>query len=94
MAEKMNRLPQNTPGPYYVDSSCTDCDLCRETAPHVFRRDDEIGMSITYRQPATPEERTSAEQAKQECPTDSIGNDGVPEVEACSPKSSIVNPKS
>ena len=77
MAEQMNRLPQNVSGAYYVDSSCIDCDMCRSTAPNVFRRDEEIGMSVVYRQPVTPEECALAEEAKQGCPTESIGNDGV-----------------
>ena len=76
MAEKTIRLPQNVPGPYYVDESCVDCDMCREAAPQFFKRDDEIGMSFTYHQPVTAEERTLAEDAKQGCPSNSIGNDG------------------
>jgi ferredoxin len=76
MAEKTNRLPQNVPGPYYVDDSCIDCDLCRTTAPDFFRRNDEIGFSVVYRQPVTPEARSVAEEARQGCPTESIGSDG------------------
>lgn len=79
MAEKINRLPENVPGPYYIDSTCIDCDMCRSTAPDFFRRDEEIGMSIVYRQPVTPEEFALAEEAKQGCPTESIGNEGVAE---------------
>ena len=87
MAEQNDRLAQNVPGRYYVDSTCIDCDICRNTTPDFFRRDEEIGMSIVYRQPVTPEERALAEDAKQGCPTDSIGNDGVPESVICSSKS-------
>jgi ferredoxin len=76
MAERSQRLPQNVAGPYYVDSTCIDCDMCRGAAPDFFKRDDEIGLSIVYRQPVTPEEFALAEQAKQGCPTDTIGNDG------------------
>lgn len=82
MAEITYRLPQNVPGAFYVDSSCIDCDMCRSTAPSVFRRDEEIGMSVVYQQPVTPEERALAEEAKQGCPTESIGNDGVLETHA------------
>lgn len=76
MANKSVRLPQNVPGPYYVDESCIDCDMCRENAPQFFKRDDEIGMSFVYRQPVTSEELAVAEEARESCPTDSIGNDG------------------
>jgi len=80
MAEKTNRLPQNVPGAYYVDSSCVDCDLCRNTAPDFFKRDEETVFSFVYQQPVTPEERRLAEEAKQGCPTESIGNDGIIDV--------------
>ena len=77
MANLNDRLPQNVPGRYYVDSSCIDCDLCRGTAPNFFKRDDEIGFSIVYRQPVTQEEVDLAEDARTGCPTESIGNDGM-----------------
>ena len=76
MASTIERLPQNIVGRYYVDSSCIDCDLCRTIAPAFFTRDDEIGFSIVYRQPVTPEELALAEEAREGCPTESIGNDG------------------
>ena len=76
MADKNQRLPQNIAGKYYVDSSCIDCDMCRTNAPKLFALNDEIGMSIVYRQPVTPEEHALAEEARLDCPTDSIGNDG------------------
>lgn len=77
MAERTDRLPQNLVGAYYVDSSCVDCDLCRNTAPDFFKRDEETGFSSVYRQPITAEEQELAEEAKQGCPTESIGNDGI-----------------
>jgi ferredoxin len=76
MAEQSDRLKQNVPGAFYVDSSCVDCDLCRNTASDFFRRDEETGFSFVYRQPVTPAEIELAEEAKQGCPTESIGNDG------------------
>jgi ferredoxin len=79
MAEKINRLPENIAGTYYIDSSCIDCDMCRSTAPNFFRRNEEVGMSVVYHQPVTPAEFALAEDAKQGCPTESIGNDGVTE---------------
>lgn len=78
MANLAQRITQNSPGAFYVDDTCTDCDLCRSLAPAFFRRDDEIGYSIVYRQPATPEEIAAADEALQSCPSESIGNDGVP----------------
>ena len=74
-----HRLPKNVPGPYYVDDTCIDCDLCRSTAPAFFTRDDATGYSYAYRQPLTPEELAEAEEGRLACPTDSIGNDGQAE---------------
>ena len=77
MATRNERLPENVPGPYYVDSTCIDCDQCRATAPEFFARNDDIGFSLVHRQPATPEEIQLAEEARLGCPTESIGNDGL-----------------
>jgi ferredoxin len=77
MAEKTDRLIQNVIGAYYVDSSCIDCDMCRSTAPNVFKREEDIGMSVAFHQPVTAEEIAIAEEARTGCPTESIGNDGL-----------------
>ena len=77
MAERNERSVQNVPGSYYVDSTCIDCDMCRSTAPDFFRRDDEIGMSVVFRQPVGALAIALAEEAMQDCPSNSIGNDGV-----------------
>lgn len=77
MATISERLPQNTPGRFYVDNTCIDCDQCRAAAPNFFHRDAEIGMSVVFRQPVTPEEVREAQEALDGCPMDSIGNDGI-----------------
>lgn len=76
MADKTNRLHSNAPGRYYVDDTCIDCDMCREQAPLIFVRDDEVGMSYVLRQPETDAETAQAEEAMLSCPTQTIGNDG------------------
>ncbi len=78
MADLKSRLTQNAPGPWYVDSNCIDCDLCRETAPGVFRRDEDGGYSIVFHQPTTEEELKLAQEAKEGCPVEAIGDDGLP----------------
>ena len=75
MANKQDKNPGNVPGRWYVDACCIDCDLCRETAPGIFERNDEIGLSVVIRQPITPEEIAAATAAMDGCPTESIGND-------------------
>ena len=76
MPNRNDKSPENVPGPYYVDSTCIDCDLCRNAAPQFLKRQDDGGYTYVYRQPATDEEFAQAEQARLGCPTDSIGNDG------------------
>ena len=71
-----NRLPQNVPGRFYVDDQCLDCDLCRETAPTVFRRDDEMGVAYIYHQPETDEELSLTAEALRGCPCEAIYSDG------------------
>lgn len=77
MANRNQKTPENVPGPIYVDDTCIDCGLCPDTAPQFFRRFDEGGYSIVYRQPQTAEELALAEAAVSGCPTESIGNDGA-----------------
>ena len=76
MASTTERLTENVIGRYYVDASCIDCDLCRGTAPAFFTRNDEIGFSVVHRQPVTTDEIALAEEAREGCPSESIGNDG------------------
>ncbi|QSR86833.1 ferredoxin [Candidatus Methylacidiphilum infernorum] len=85
MADRINKYPDNVFGKYYVDSQCIDCDLCRETAPANFKRNDEGGHSYVYKQPETPEEEEQCREAKEGCPVEAIGDDGdldVMELEA------------
>src|SRR5437763_1685399 len=77
MADPNDRVPGQVPGRYYVDTQCIDCDLCRETAPANFQRNDEEGFSYVYKQPETPEEEMLSKDALDNCPVEAIGNDGV-----------------
>ncbi len=76
MAEIEDKLPENVQGRFYVDRNCIDCDVCRDTSPKNFTREDENGYSFVYRQPATPEELELCEEAMNICPVEAIGNDG------------------
>ena len=76
MANRSLKLPENVGGRFYVDQSCIDCDLCRQTAPANFSRNSDRGYSYLSKQPMTPAEEQLCEQAKTECPVDSIGSDG------------------
>lgn len=76
MPNRNDKNPENASGPFYVDSTCCDCDLCRQIAPASFRRNDDTGLSIVFKQPATAQELEQAREALQSCPTESIGDDG------------------
>ena len=77
MADRLERLPENTPGKFYVDRQCIDCDVCRVTAPGNFQREEEKGYSYVSRQPQTPEEEAQCEEAMDCCPVEAIGQDGA-----------------
>jgi ferredoxin len=76
MADPTQKARENVAGRYYVDVTCIDCDLCRETAPANFTRQDAEGYSYVARQPATPAEEAACLAALEECPVEAIGNDG------------------
>ena len=76
MADPKERVEENVPGAYYVDATCIDCDVCRDTAPDNFARSDEKGYSFVFKQPETEEEQTLCEEALASCPVEAIGNDG------------------
>lgn len=76
MAEIKDRLKDNVRGKFYVDRECIDCDVCRDTAPKNFTRNDDNGYSFVYKQPETPEELELCEEARDACPVEAIGDDG------------------
>ena len=77
MANRTQKLPENVSGKYYVDKTCIDCDLCRQTAPNNFDRNQSGGYSFVKKQAATPEEEALCKEAKEGCPVEAIGNDGA-----------------
>jgi ferredoxin len=77
MADPANKYPENVGGPYYVDDQCIDCDLCRETAPANYKRNDDGGHSFVYKQPESPEEEALCKEAMEGCPVEAIGADGT-----------------
>ena len=77
MADKANKYPVNASGKFYVDNQCIDCDLCRETAPNNFKRNEDGGYSYVCKQPESPEEENQCKEAKEGCPVEAIGDDGA-----------------
>src|SRR3982750_933197 len=71
MSDTRLRVAENVAGDFFVDSTCIDCDACRQIAPTVFR--DHGDQSSVYHQPETEEEARLALMALTACPTGSIG---------------------
>ena len=76
MADKEDSYEDNAKGTYYVDDQCIDCDLCRETSPDNFTRQEEGGYSYLYKQPENDEEKELCDGAMEGCPVEAIGDDG------------------
>ena len=76
MADNTHKLPENVPGPWYVDDTCTPCRVCLDEAPQLLKYNDDETYVYFFKQPESPEEITAAENASAICPQNSIGNDG------------------
>ena len=76
MADPQDRWEDNVPGPWYIDKSCILCGLCVELAPENFRESEDGDHDVVYKQPENEEEIRQCQEAKEQCPTESIGNDG------------------
>ena len=76
MADNTDKEPLSAPGAFYVDTQCIDCDVCRDTAPDFFMRNDDDGYSYVFAQPSTPDDIELCYEALQSCPVDAIGDDG------------------
>jgi ferredoxin len=76
MADKEDKNSDNVKGAFYVDTQCIDCDLCRETAPENFSRNEDEGYSFVSKQPENDEERELCQEAIEGCPVEAIGDDG------------------
>ncbi|HTD52392.1 MAG TPA: ferredoxin [Thermoanaerobaculia bacterium] len=76
MADPKDKIAENVPGKYYVDTQCIDCDVCRVTAPENFQRNEDKGYSYVFRQAETAEEDARCQEAMDSCPVEAIGNDG------------------
>ena len=76
MADLEDKYEDNIAGKYFVDEQCIDCDLCRETSPTNFKRNEDGGYSYVYKQPETEEEETLCREALAGCPVEAIGDFG------------------
>lgn len=73
MADQSKRLFMNFPGEFFVDSTCINCDACRQLAPDTFAEAEDY--AYVKAQPSTEEETRKALRALLACPTGSIGTE-------------------
>ncbi len=71
MAKISKCLDTNIEGNFFVDSTCIDCDTCRQLAPTTFVEDGDY--SSVFHQPKDQAEEFEAYQALIACPVGSIG---------------------
>jgi glyoxylase-like metal-dependent hydrolase (beta-lactamase superfamily II)/ferredoxin len=75
MANRAKRVAENAPGEFFVDTTCIDCDTCRQLAPQVFGEGPET--AYVRQQPQAPDDYRQALRALVCCPTGSIGANGT-----------------
>lgn len=76
MANHRHRFNDNSPGAWYVDADCICCGLCGNDAPALFSPSADYDHHRVHRQPQGSEELRDAEDARERCPVEAIGNDG------------------
>jgi ferredoxin len=76
MADNTDKVEDNVDGSWYVDTNCIDCDLCRQTAPDNFERNEDEGYTFVHKQPESEDEVQACQDALEECPVEAIGDDG------------------
>ena len=76
MAERKESWEDNVPGKFYVDKRCILCSVCSDTAPENFRVSDDDDHDICFAQPQDVEELARCNEAMENCPVESIGDDG------------------
>ena len=75
MADVNKIVAENIGGDFFVDSTCINCDTCRQLAPATFQ--DQGEHSFVYAQPGGDQDRRAATLALLCCPTGSIGTRGT-----------------
>lgn len=78
MADKSIKVPENVPGPWYVDTTCTPCRTCMEVAgaDTLLKWNDDETYVYFHKQPEGDAELSIAEETLAVCPTAAIGKDG------------------
>ena len=76
MADKTQKVPENVPGKWYVDDTCTPCHVCLDEAPQLLKYTEDETKVYFFKQPEGETEDAAAQAAMAICPTGAIGEDG------------------
>jgi ferredoxin len=78
VADKDHKVPENVPGAWYVDDTCTPCRVCLDVqlAENFLKYNDDETYVYFYRQPDGEEEIQAAGESMAICPQGAIGEDG------------------
>lgn len=71
MADLRKKVSESIEGEFFVDTTCIDCDTCRQLAPGVFGETGDY--SYVHHQPQNSDETRAAIRALLACPVGSIG---------------------
>ena len=74
MSDQSRSLSYNSPGRFYVDNTCIDCNFCRETAPSTFMGNFRTNVSYVANQPHSDEDISRCLEAIRGCPVSAIGD--------------------
>jgi len=77
MADRNAKHPTNIPGKYFVDTSCSACQVCVSVAPDNFKMSDSEDHAFVFKQPEGAAEVDACEDALKGCPEEAIGSDGA-----------------
>jgi ferredoxin len=75
MADSNSVWEDNVAGAWYVDKNCILCGLCKDVAPANFKDADSGDHAVICKQPDSEEEKAACQDAMEQCPVESIGND-------------------
>ncbi len=68
--------PKSCQGKYYVNCQCLENGICYETAPELFKKDEEEGVSYVAKQPVSEDELKLMAKCIEGCPVNAIKDDG------------------
>ena len=66
------KWPDNVAGRFFVTDACIDCDLCKETAPAIFARNEKASHAYVCKQPTSDSEMRDFLEAMEGCPVEAI----------------------